>query len=165
MMDGVSPGFEEWYAREHGSVVRALAVIAGEGDVAGEVVAEAFSRAFERWDRVGALSNPTGWVYRVAVNLLRRRWRRSVVERRLLIRRAVPAPWVEAELVPELWAALAALPRRQREAVALRYVVDLSEAQVAEYMGVAEGTASAALSAARRRLAADLEHLKELRWT
>jgi RNA polymerase sigma factor (sigma-70 family) len=165
VMDGVSPGFEEWYAREHASVVRALAVIAGEADVAGEVVAEAFSRAFERWDRVGALANPTGWVYRVAVNLLRRRWRRSAVERRLLIRRAAPAPWAEAELVPEVWAALAALPRRQREAVALRYVADLSEAQVADFMGVAEGTASAALSAARRRLAADLEHLKELRWT
>ena len=160
----MSPDFEEWYVRTHGSVVRALAVISGEADVAGEVVAEAFSRAFERWDKVGALSNPTGWVYRVAVNLLRRRWRRSTVERRLL-GRAAPTRWAEAELVPELWAALAALPRRQREAVALRYVVDLSEAQVAEYMGVAEGTASAALSAARRRLAVDLEHLKELRWT
>lgn len=161
----MSSGFEEWYAREHGSLVRALAVIAGEVDVAGEVVAEAFSRAFERWDKVGGLSNPTGWVYRVAVNLLRRRWRRSALERRLLLRRAAPTPWAQAELVPELWAALAALPRRQREAVALRYVADLSEAQVAELMGVAEGTASATLSAARHRLATDLEHLKEVRWT
>lgn len=86
----MSPDFEEWYAREYGSVVRVLAAIAGEADVAGDVVAEAFSRAFERWDKVGALANPTGWVYRVAVNLLRGRWRRSAIERRLLIRRAVP---------------------------------------------------------------------------
>lgn len=161
----MSPEFEEWYAREHGSLVRALAVIAGDVDVADEVVAEAFSRAVERWEQVSGLANPTGWVYRVAVNLLRRRWRRSAVERRLLLRRAALTPWAEEELVPELWAALAALPRRQREAVALRYVADLSEAQVADCMGVAEGTASATLTAARRRLAAELEHLKELRWT
>lgn len=165
MVDRESRGFEDWYVREHGALVRALAVIAGDVDMAGEVVAEAFSRALERWEQVSNLPNPTGWTYRVAVNLLRRRWRRSAVERRLLLRRAVLAPWAETELVPELWAALAALPRRQREAVALRYVADLSEAQVAYSMGIAEGTASATLTAARRRLAADLEHLKELRWT
>ena len=63
----------------------------------------------------------------------------------------------EPDLRPEVWAAVRRLPRRQREAIALRYVLDLSELQVAAAMGVAEGTASATLAAARRALAAALE--------
>jgi RNA polymerase sigma-70 factor (ECF subfamily) len=164
-MESAGPVFEDWYAREHDVLVRALAVACGDRELAGEVVAEAFGRAYERWDRLGASGNPTGWVYRVAVNSLRRRWRRAALERRLLLR-TQPAGTAEmAELVPELWAAIGALPARQREAIGLRYVADLSERQVADAMGIAEGTASATLAAARRRLALDLEHLEELRWT
>ena len=48
------------------------------------------------------------------------------------------------------------LPLRQREAVVLRYVADLREREVATVMGISEGAASAALSAARRSLAARL---------
>ena len=49
------------------------------------------------------------------------------------------------------------LPRRQREAIALRYLLDLPEVGVAEAMGVAVGTASATLASARARLAVLLE--------
>ena len=164
-MDPPGQDFEAWYARAHGPVVRALLVASGDREVAGDVVAEAFSRAFERWDRVQHLENPTGWVYRVSVNLLRRRWTRARLEQRLLLRRRPTGRAAEIELVPELWAAISALPLRQRTAVALRYVADLSERDVAAAMGIAEGSASAALVAARRRLASDLQHLEELRWT
>ncbi len=164
-MDPPAQDFEAWYARAHGPVVRALLVASGDREVAGDVVAEAFSRAFEQWDRVQHLENPTGWVYRVSVNLLRRRWTRARLEQHLLLRRRPTGQAAEIDVVPELWAAIAALPLRQRTAVALRYVADLSERDVAEAMGIAEGTASAALVAARRRLASDLQHLEELRWT
>ena len=53
----------------------------------------------------------------------------------------------------ELWQAVGDLPRRQREAVVLRYIGDLTEAQTALAMGIAPGTAAATLSAARRSLA------------
>ena len=157
--------FEDWYAHEHDTLVRALAVACGERELASEAVADAFSRAYERWDRLRSLENPTGWVYRVALNVLRRRWHRAALERRLLLRTQPAGSAEMAELVPELWAAIAALPARQREAIGLRYVADLSERQVADAMGVAEGTASATLTAARRHLALHLEHLEELRWT
>lgn len=52
-----------------------------------------------------------------------------------------------------LWQAVQQLPPRQREAVALRYVADFSEAEVAERMGVAVGTVAATLHAAWARLA------------
>jgi DNA-directed RNA polymerase specialized sigma24 family protein len=53
---------------------------------------------------------------------------------------------------PEVWDAVASLPSRQRTAVALRYILDLPEAEVAKVMKVSRGSASASLTAARRRL-------------
>jgi RNA polymerase sigma-70 factor, ECF subfamily len=55
-----------------------------------------------------------------------------------------------------VWEALLALPARERQAVALRYVGDLPVAEVAGVMGVAVGTVTAALHHARGRLAARL---------
>jgi DNA-directed RNA polymerase specialized sigma24 family protein len=53
---------------------------------------------------------------------------------------------------PELWEAVNQLPRRQREVLALRVVLDLSQEQVAELLGIRPGTVSATLAAARARL-------------
>jgi RNA polymerase sigma-70 factor, ECF subfamily len=153
--------FERWYLTQHPRIVRAMTVVARDGDVAADVAAEAFSRAYQRWDRLAQATNPDGWVYRVAVNVLRRRLRRQTVESRLL-RRTIPTRVeLPPEVSPELWAAVAQLPTRQREAIALRYVADLSERQVAEAMGIALGSASACLAAARRRLAVRLQHHEE----
>jgi RNA polymerase sigma-70 factor (ECF subfamily) len=106
------------------------------------------------------MDSPTGWTYRVAVNLARRRARRAAMEERLL-RRVAPrddgvyADW-PAEHAIELWDAVRALPPRARTAIALRYTAGLTEAEVAAAMKVAVGTASATLANARRTLAAAL---------
>lgn len=143
--------FESWYRAAHPRLVRALTAVCGDSEVAADVTAEALARLWERWD-AGAITNAEGWTFRVAVNLLRRRQRRLALERALLGRERVStAP--EPQVHPELWRALRELPQRQREAVALRYVADLTEADVAAAMGVATGTASATLASARRALA------------
>ena len=156
-MEAEGIDFSTWYASERDGVVRSLLVIGGDPDGARDAVAEAFSRAYERWPRVAAMGSPTGWVYRVALNEIRRREQRRRIEARLLQRRteprsAAPPPDVD----PELWGAVAALPRREREVVVLRYVADLREREVAAALGISEGAASAALVAARRRLARTL---------
>jgi RNA polymerase sigma-70 factor (ECF subfamily) len=53
----------------------------------------------------------------------------------------------------EWWAAVRALPDRQRAVVVLHYVEDRSVLDVAEVLGIAEGTVKATLSRARRTLA------------
>ncbi len=69
-----------------------------------------------------------------------------------------PGPSLEPRPPPELpdtavWRAVATLSPRARTAVALRYVADLTEAQVADAMNVTRGTVATTLSRARRELA------------
>ncbi len=142
--------FEGWYRQEHPRLVTSLLLVAGDIHVAQEAADEAFARALARWDRVGAMDSPNGWTYRVALNLLRRRGRRAAKERELLARHRppgeIPAPAGEA------WDAVRRLPPRQRTAVVLRYVADLTEEQVGAAMGVSRSTISSMLADARRTL-------------
>ena len=144
--------FEPWYRDEHPRLVNALTVVSVDGDLAREAAAEAFTRALERWVRVSRMDAPSAWVYRVAVNIIRRRMRRAAMERAIFARRQY-APVELPVLAPEVWTAVRALPVRQRTAIALRYVLDLPQHEVARLMGVAPGTVSATLVKARSRLA------------
>jgi RNA polymerase sigma-70 factor (ECF subfamily) len=153
-LEVLTKDFDSWYRSAHPRMLRALLVVSGERLAAEDVVAEAFTRALEDWDRVSTMTSPDGWTYRVAVNLLRRRWRRRAMEERLWRRRADPDVAPSATVPdPELWNVVLSLPPREREAIALRYAAGLKEREVAESMGITEGAASAALSSARHRLA------------
>lgn len=148
------PDFERWYRREHPLVLTALAIAGGDPEVAREATDEAFVRAYERWARVRVMDSPGGWLYRVALNDLRRRLRRRALERELLRHHRPPSADTSAPPIadPHLWDAVRELPRRQRAAIALRYVLDLTEREVAETMGISRGAASATLTSARRNL-------------
>lgn len=148
--------FEGWYRAEYPRLVAWLAVAAGNVGVAEDAASEAFARAFARWDRVSRMASPTGWTYAVALNFVRRHERRRALERRVLLRQprsSIPPPAVS----PEVWDALRALPLRQRTAIALRYVLDLPQGEIADVMGIAPGTVSATLVAARATLAVLLD--------
>ncbi len=158
---GGASGFEEWYRREQPGLVRALWAMSGDRDLAADAVDEAFSRALAGWDRVSAMTSPGGWVRTVAINHLRRTMHRRDLERRLLHRQR-PAVGHGPAIDPELWGAVAALPVRQREVIALRYIGDLTEADVAASLGISEGAVSASLTKARRRLADVLAAQREV---
>lgn len=148
--------FEVWYRRSFRRLAASLAIVAGDLDGGREAAAEACCRALERWDRIGLMESPEAWAYRVGVNVLRRRQRRAALELRLL-RRGLSQTSQRPAMDPEVWDAVRALPPRQRQAIALRYLLDLTQAEVAESMGVAPGTAAATLVSARRRLAERLD--------
>ncbi|HET6953552.1 MAG TPA: sigma factor-like helix-turn-helix DNA-binding protein [Acidimicrobiales bacterium] len=143
--------FEDWYRDLHPRVVALLAAVTGDLVLASTATTDAFAAAHERWGRVRALASPDRWLYRVALRSARRRalvWR---------VRRDGPAAPDAAgvvELRPGVWRALGALPRRQRTAVGLRYVLDLPEAEAARVMNVSRGAVSADLVAARRAMLA-----------
>jgi RNA polymerase sigma factor (sigma-70 family) len=145
--------FSAWYRSEHPRLLAAMTLVTRDLHTAQDVTSEAFARALAAWTRVSAMDSPTGWTYRVALNVARRRARRAALEQRLLRRMVPDDPAPPHERSVELWDAVRALPPRAREAIALRYAAGLSEAEVAAAMNVAVGTASATLSAARKALA------------
>jgi RNA polymerase sigma-70 factor (ECF subfamily) len=136
--------FADWYRDEHRKVVGSMLLLCGDPDLADEVTDEAFARALSRWSRVSRMASPGGWTYRVTLNHLRRTMRRrSMDEKRMdAVVQTVPAVGEHAEV----WAAVADLPDRQREAVVLRYVADLPEADVATAMKVSRGTVASTTS-------------------
>lgn len=142
--------FEPWYRQEHRRVLATCLAFAGDLDAASEATDEAFTRAFERWDRVSLMARPGGWVQMVALNCLRRNLRRRRFER--LVVHGARTPLVDELPDADLWKLVQALPLRQREAVVLRYVHDLPEDSIAEHMGITRSTVAATLRAARSRL-------------
>lgn len=146
--------FETWYRAEHARVIGVLAAVSGDRDLSVEASDEAFTRALMHWDRVGRMRDPTAWTIKVALNVVRKAKNR----RRMELRAGAARPGYSEvpPTDPDLWAVVRQLPRRQREAITLRYIADLDEAAIARVMGVRRGTVSASLVAARRRLASQL---------
>src|SRR5262245_1706745 len=129
---------------------RALAGCRGV-DGAADAVAEALAYGWEHWDRVSAMENPLGYLYRVGQSRSRPRRGGPLV---LPPPGEVGVPEIEPALVP----ALLALPDTQRTAVWLVHACGWSYGDCAEAMDVsvsAVGThVSRALAALRTRLAA-----------
>lgn len=162
-----APGVEEFCRRQHGRLVRSLTAYTGDRDLAEELAQEALARAYRDWQHVVALERPDAWVHRVAVNLANSHFRRRRHEQAARARAAARerSDWSDPEpgLGPVLLGALRALTRRQREAVALRFVLDLSVASTAAHMHCAEGTVRALTAQAVFALRRDprLAHLEE----
>ncbi|MDY7105212.1 MAG: sigma-70 family RNA polymerase sigma factor [Actinomycetota bacterium] len=146
---GEPADFETWYRRAHPRLGTALSLAFGDRDLAQDAADEAVARAYERWHDVSTMASPDGWLYRVAFNVARRRLRRRSLEARLLRR---GRPEHAAPPAGELWLVVAELPERQRLAVVLRHVGQLTEPEIAEIMGVARGTVSSTLRTAHRSL-------------
>jgi DNA-directed RNA polymerase specialized sigma24 family protein len=73
-----APSFEEFYDATFRRLFTALCLVTGNRHEAEEIAQEAFLRvSFERWDRVGKLEDPTGYVFRVSMNVFRNRFRRA----------------------------------------------------------------------------------------
>ena len=74
--------FEAFFDAERIRLLGALIVMTGNKAEAEELLQDAFLKVWERWDRVAAMENPIGYLYRTALNLHRRRLRRASVAMR-----------------------------------------------------------------------------------
>ncbi|MGB0112332.1 MAG: sigma factor-like helix-turn-helix DNA-binding protein [Ilumatobacteraceae bacterium] len=148
--------FDEFYGPTRQSVGRALAVTLRDVDLATDSVDEALVRAYQRWEQVGRLDNPAGWVYRVGLNHARSRLRR-------LLRR-VPAPATESvEFTvadPAIDDAIAELSHDHRAVVVCRLLLGWSEAQTADALAIRPGTVKSRLHRATNQLERSLHHLR-----
>lgn len=142
---------EAFCGQVSGRLTAALTLYTGDRDVAEELAQEALARAWEHWDRVGAMASPEGWVFRTARNLAVSRWRRRAIERRARAGSRADTVADPAEAVA-LREAVARLPERQRATIVARFYLGLSVAETALHLDCAEGTVKAATSQALDRL-------------
>jgi RNA polymerase sigma-70 factor (sigma-E family) len=127
-------------------LVRLAALLLHDAAAAEEVAQDAFVALHRAWRRLREPDRAEAYLRQIVVNRCRSALRhRAVVDR--FLRREGPEETmpsaesgaIAAENHAEVLAALRRLPTRQREALILRYYGDLSEAQVAEAMGISPG--------------------------
>jgi RNA polymerase sigma-70 factor (sigma-E family) len=121
-------------------LIRLAYVMLGDRPSAEDVVQEAFCALYRRWDRLGEVGNALSYVRASVLN-----GSRSVLRHRAAVRRAVvyQRPDASAEAVAlggaereQVIRAVQALPDRQREAVVLRFYLDLPDEEIARVMGI-----------------------------
>jgi len=147
--------FPEFFETEYRRLAKALFLVAGDPSEADELAQEALVRVFERWDRVRLMDSPTGYLYRIALNLNRSRLRRLASRmRHPLSLSEEPDPSAGVEARDEVRRRLAALPRGQREAVVLIEWLGMGAEQAGAILGIEASTVRVQLSRARSALRA-----------
>ena len=122
----------------------------GDRAAAEDAAAEALARTYANWKRVSELPYRDAWVLRVATNCALdqlKKWRHAL--------KVTPSPTADEDthaLRVALWAALRALPRRQREILVLRYIAGLTEEEVARLLGLSLGTVKTHVTRGRAAL-------------
>lgn len=150
-VDSIS-AIEDVYRRRHRAFTAAIGTIVGSRDAASDVVQEAFARALASRTDFRGDGPLEAWIWRIAI--------RTALERRpgtdVPLEDAFDPQLIEPERDPALAAALQKLPTRRRFVVFLRYVADLSYADISRVCGISEGTVAATLHQARAVLADEL---------
>ena len=167
---GAAASVTALYAEHALGLVRLAVVVTGDRAAAEDIVQDAFLGLYRRWDQLADLTAPLAYL-RVSVmngcrTALRRRSRLGLVSplgeaadgRQGQHAESAEARALLSEEQRAVAAALRNLPQRQREALVLRYYLDLSEEEIARSMGVTRGTVK---SATHRALAAIGAALKE----
>ena len=152
----VDDGFRAMYEAEFANVCRTVTLMCGDPTTSEDATQEAFARALSRWRRLRDAPWAAGWVTTTAINVARRELRR-----RPMMPTMPPQP-IDPEAEFDLRAAVAGLPPRQQQAVALFYLMDMSVMDSAAVMGCDEGTVKTHLTRARATLARVLRDEGEL---
>lgn len=134
--------FEAFFDRHHRELGRLAYLLTGDHLAADDLTAEALLVAWRRWPWLLTLDDPYAYVRRVLVNQAATRVRKLRRERRHLPLFAVQdaARGPDGAAVVDVRVALQKLPTRRRACVVLRHAFDLSEREVAEILGISQGT-------------------------
>lgn len=148
---------------EYPRLVGLLALQVGDRFVAEELAQDTLLAMCRHWRRI---EQPAAWLTRAGLNRANSHLRRRAAERRARARHGPVATTAEDEgparsEAGELRRRVAALPRRQRLAIALRFYEHYSVAETAAFMGCAEGTVKALTHQAVTRLREQLDAVEE----
>jgi RNA polymerase sigma-70 factor, ECF subfamily len=131
-----SLSFEEFFEMEQRNLYGALRLVTGNSHDAEELTQEAFLKLWERWDVVGRMENPTGYLYRTAMNAYRMRRRRALLAAQRFARRLSRRDdFAAAEARRDIDQGLFQLTPRQRVAVVLTELLEFNSTEAAEALG------------------------------
>ena len=148
----------------YGRLRRLCELLLGDKQEAEEVVQDTFMKAYEASLGTGTPNDWAAWLTQVAVNACRdrrragwwmrfRRWSDPVENVPLVAIDPSPADAASADQIRgRIWAAFRKLPDRQREVFVLRHIEECSTAQVAEALGLDQGTVKRHLFRAIRKM-------------
>ena len=150
--------FEEFVRARSGALYRTAYLLTGSRADAEDLVQVALVKLYVGWRKVDRTRSPEAYARRVLVNAFISGRRPARFTREKLVD-APPEPTGGAEPADletglTLWPLVRELPPRQRAVVVMRYVGDLSEAEIADALGMAPGTVKSTASKALRNLKA-----------
>jgi RNA polymerase sigma factor (sigma-70 family) len=149
----VAPSFEAFYEAQRARLFGALVVMTGNRAEAEEILQDAFLTVWERWERVAAMEEPVGFLYRTAMNLFRKRVRRAAVA----VRKAVHLlpkgdELAEVEMRDEAVRLLERLTPRERAAIVVTAYLGYSSEEAGELLGIQATTVRVLTNRARATL-------------
>jgi RNA polymerase sigma factor (sigma-70 family) len=145
--------FEAFFEAEHRRLQRALYLMTGDAGEAEELMQDTFVAVWERWERVSAMDEPVGYLYRTAMNRVRSARRRTVRAAKRTIGFGVAGDAFAAVDERDAVArGLAALTPRQRQAVVLTELLGFDAAAAGDYMSIEPVTVRVLASQGRARL-------------
>ena len=147
--------FDEFFEEEHERLYKALYFVTGNRHDAEELMQDAFLKLWERWGEIHKIDDPTGYLFRVALNAFRMRRRRAA----LAIRKVLPVPetrddFLDAEMRADVRLLLLGVTPRQRAALLLVDLLGYSSEQAARILRVRPSTARALATKGRQALRA-----------
>lgn len=150
--------FEEFFDAERARLFGALSVMTGNRHEAEEIMQDAFLRVWERWDRVSAMDEPVGFLYRTAMNLYRKRLRRAAVAMRKATNLLPPDDALAVvETRDQATRLLRTLTPREREALVLTAYLGYSTEEAGRLLGIKANTVRVLTARARASLKLTVE--------
>ena len=145
--------FDEFFEEEHERLFRALYFVTGNRHDAEELMQDAFLKLWERWDENHRITDPTAYLFRVALNGFRMRHRRAA----MAIQKVLPIPearddFLDAEVRADVRRLLLGVTQRQRAALLLVDLLGYSAEQAGRILRVRPSTVRALATKGRRTL-------------
>jgi RNA polymerase sigma-70 factor (sigma-E family) len=156
-------GFRDYVTARSGTLLRMAYLLTRNRADAEDLVQAALAKTYQAWDRIQDPGALDGYVRRAMVNTHISWWRSRRVEEYPtddIPDQPVADHARDSELADAVRRALDRLPSRMRAAVVLRYYEDMSEAEIADVLGISQGTVKSTVSRAVAKLRIDTELLR-----
>jgi RNA polymerase sigma-70 factor (sigma-E family) len=152
--------FTDFVRAHSASLFRTGYLMTGDYQRGEDLLQATLVRLYQRWHRIEAMENPLGYARKVLVNQATSWWQRRSSHEVPVLLFDEPS-WGggvdEATEHARVWQAILTLPPRQRAVLVLKYYEDLTEADIADTLGMAVGTVKSHSHAALHRLGELLE--------